>query len=260
METSLLQSWLMAWAFTAPRVLIVFAILPILTEPVVPQTLRNGIVLILSLYVLPLTHEQFLNIDLNLMSMVAIVVKEALLGLMIGYVLSVPFWAVKATGFLIDMQRGVMSALFFSHTTGNMVSPLGNLFSLLLTTLLLTTGGFLTLLETLFLSYQTWPMDQFVFGTNPKVVTFFLKQLDLLLYTSLLLAGPLLGIMFLIDIGTGLVGRFLPQLNIFLVAMPIKSGVTFLMLALYISFLADYMKTSFFTIGQNLPGLAGLLR
>ena len=90
METSLLQSWLMAWAFTAPRVLIVFAILPILTEPVVPQTLRNGIVLILSLYVLPLTHEQFLNIDLNLMNMMAIVVKEALLGLMIGYVLSVP--------------------------------------------------------------------------------------------------------------------------------------------------------------------------
>jgi type III secretion protein T len=179
---------------------------------------------------------------------------------MIGYVLSVPFWAVKATGFLIDMQRGVMSAMFFSHTTGNMTSPLGNLFSLLLTTLLLTTGGFLTLLETLFLSYQTWPMDQFVFGTSPEIVTFFLKQLDLLLYTSLLLAGPVLGIMFLIDIGTGLVGRFLPQLNIFLVAMPIKSGVTFLMLALYITFLANYMKTSFFTIGQNLPGLVGLLR
>ena len=81
METGLLQSWLMAWAFTAPRVLMVFAVLPILTEPVVPQTLRNGIILILSLYVLPLTHEQFLNIDINLVNIVMIVAKEALLGL-----------------------------------------------------------------------------------------------------------------------------------------------------------------------------------
>jgi type III secretion protein T len=103
-------------------------------------------------------------------------------------------------------------------------------------------------------------MDQLIFATSPETATFFLKQLDLLLYTSLLLAGPFLGIMILIDISTGLVGRFLPQLNVFLIAMPIKSGITFLMLALYIGFLADYMKTSFFTIGQNLPGLAGLLR
>ena len=260
METDALHSWLMAWALTAPRILVAFALLPILTDPIVPRTLRNGVIMTLSLFILPLTHEQFLNIRIDMLNLIGILIKEGVIGLLLGYALSVPFWAVKAAGFLIDMQRGVMSALFFSHTTGNMVSPLGNLFSLLLTTLLLTTGGFLTLLETLFLSYQTWPMDQFVFGTSPEIVTFFLKQLDLLLYTSLLLAGPLLGIMFLIDIGTGLVGRFLPQLNIFLVAMPIKSGVTFLMLALYISFLADYMKTSFFTIGQNLPGLAGLLR
>jgi type III secretion protein T len=260
MEPSVIQSWLMAWAFTAPRILVAFAVLPILTDPVVPTTLRNGILLILSLYVLPLTHEQFLNIDLSTLNMLAIVVKEGVLGLLLGYVLSVPFWAIKATGFMIDMQRGVMSALFFSHTTGNMVSPLGNLFSLLLTTLLLVTGGFMTLLQTLFLSYQSWPLDQFAFSMSLEVADFFLKQLDLLLYTTLLLAGPFIGIMFLVDLGSGLVGRYLPQLNIFLIAMPIKSGVSFFMLALYTLFIADYMKHSFLKIGNALPTLEALLQ
>lgn len=260
MEPTVVQSWLLAWVFTAPRILVAFAVLPILTDPVVPLTLRNGILLILSLYVLPLTHEQFLNITgFDILSMLAIVIKEAFIGLMIGYVLSIPFWAVKAAGFLIDTQRGVMSAMFFSQTTGNMVSPLGNWFSLLLTTLLLTSGGFLTLLQTLFMSYQTWPLDHMVTGVNPEIARFFLKQLDALLYTTLLLAAPIVGILLLIDIAAGLVGRFLPQLNIFLLAMPIKSGVTFFMLAFYIAFLAGYMKTGFIQLEQNLSLLGALL-
>ena len=106
MEIEALQTWLMAWAITAPRILIAFAVLPILTEPVVPRTLRNGVVMIMSLFILPLTHEQLLSMKLDALSMLGLLIKEGLLGLLLGYTLSVPFWAVKAAGFLIDMQRG----------------------------------------------------------------------------------------------------------------------------------------------------------
>lgn len=260
METDILHTWLLAWALTAPRILVAFAVLPILTDPIVPRTLRNGIVMIMTLFVLPLTHEQFLNLELDALSLIGILIKEGLLGLLLGYTLSVPFWAVKAAGFLIDMQRGVMSALFFSPVTANMVSPLGGLFSLFLTTLLLVSGGFMILLQTLYFSYQTWPIDQFYPQITLTVTTFFLHQLDLLLYTAVLIAGPFLGVMFLIDFGLGMVGRFLPQLNVFLAAMPIKSGLIFFMLALYVGFLAEYLKDGFFRMGDNLPLLDALLR
>ncbi|WMP16354.1 type III secretion system export apparatus subunit SctT [Thiothrix lacustris] len=260
METDVLHSWLLAWALTAPRILVAFALLPILTDPIVPRTLRNGIIMTLSLFILPLTHEQFLNLKLDMLTLLGILVKEGIIGLLLGYTLSVPFWAVKAAGFMIDMQRGVMSALYFSPMTANMVSPLGGLFSLLLTTLLLVSGGFLILLKTLYLSYKTWPIDQFYPQITLEVVTFFLQQLDLLLYTSVLIAGPFLGTMFLIDFGLGMVGRFLPQLNVFLAAMPIKSGLTFFMLTLYIGFLGNYLKEGFFKMGDNLTILDHLLR
>ncbi len=253
-------SWLLAWAFTAPRILVAFALLPILTEPLLPSTLRNGIIMILSLFILPLTHEQLLDVKMDVMTMLTLMLKEGILGLLLGYVLSVPFWALKAAGFLIDMQRGVMSALFFSPMTNNMVSPLGNLFNIFLTTLLLVSGGFLFLLQTLFLSYQTWPIDRFFPQFTLEVASFFLQQLDVLLYTSVLIAGPFLGMMFLVDFGLGMVGRFLPQLNVFLAAMPIKSGLTFFMLTLYIGFLAEYLKEGFFRIGNNLTLLDALLR
>ncbi len=259
MDPTIIQSWLITWALTAPRILVAFAVLPILTDPVIPTNLRNGVILILSLFVLPLTHEQFLLLQPDVLKLIVLAIKEGILGLFIGYLLSIPFWALKATGFLIDMQRGVMSALFYSHVTANTVSPIGNFFSLLLTVLLLVTGGFLSLLKTLYLSYVTWPIDQLLPSLSLQTADFFLQQMDTLMYTTLLLAGPIIIIMFLIDLGLGLVGRFLPQLNIFIVAMPIKSAVTFFMLIFYVVYIADYLKANFFKMEQSLAMLEHLL-
>jgi type III secretion protein T len=85
------------------------------------------------------------------------------------------------------------------------------------------------------------------------------KQLDTLMYTTLLIAGPFIGIMLIIDIGTGLVGRYLPQLNIFLLSMPIKSALVFLILIVYIGIIGRYLHDSFLDFGSNLNLLSRLL-
>jgi type III secretion protein T len=80
------------------------------------------------------------------------------------------------------------------------------------------------------------------------------------MYTAILIAAPIMAILFLIDIGSGLVGRFLPQLNIFLQAMPIKSAVAFFLLILYLNFIADYIKDVFFKLAGNFSILESLLK
>lgn len=255
-----IQYWLIAWGLTIPRVIVAFATIPAFSDAIIPARLRNGIVMILALFLLPLTYEQTHSLQLDILTIVTIIAKEALLGFLLGYAMSIPFWAIKAAGFLIDMQRGAMAAMFFSQTTSNMVSPLGNLLANLMTTLLFASGGFLLLLETVYLSFQTWSIPEFFPTIDINVVSFFLQQVDLLIYTALLVAGPFIAIAVLTDIGAGLIGRYLPQLNIFLLAMPIKSGVAFFMLALYVMFIAHYMQASFVTLPNQLPILDGLLK
>ena len=109
------------------------------------------------------------------------------------------------------------------------------------------------------LSYQAWPLHQFFPEFNVGSAKFFLQQLDLLMYTVLLIAGPFMGIMFIIDFGTGLVGRYLPQLNIFLVAMPIKSALVFFMLIFYIAIIGHYLRDTFLNFGSTLQVLEGLI-
>lgn len=251
--------WSLALILTTPRILVAFNVIPVFSQPIFPAMIRNGVMVVMSVALLPLTKEQLVGVPLELPNIAMLIIKEAIIGLVLGYAMSIPFWAARGAGFVMDMQRGSMSALFFSPTIGGMVSPLGNLLAQLAITLLFTSGGFMLLLETIMLSYQVWPLDKFMPDFNPKAAEFFLKQLDLLLYTTILIAAPFIGIMLVIDIGTGLVGRYLPQLNIFLVAMPIKSALVFLILIFYIGIIGRYLHDSFLNFGANLHLLDGLL-
>nr|CAA6822926.1 MAG: EscT/YscT/HrcT family type III secretion system export apparatus protein [uncultured Thiotrichaceae bacterium] len=258
-ELSSIQTWFLALILTAPRIMVTFSIMPMFAQTIFPALVRNGIMVVLSFTILPLTHSQLVNADLAPLSLLFIVLKEGAIGLVLGYAMSIPFWAMRGVGFIMDLQRGAMSALFFSPPASGMVSPLGNLLTQLATVLLFVSGGFLMLLETIMLSYQTWPLHQFMPDFNINSAKFFLKQLDLLFYTIVLVAGPFMGLMLIIDFGTGLVGRYLPQLNIFLIAMPIKSAMVFFMLIFYVVIIGHYLRDTFINFGSNLHILDGLI-
>jgi len=253
------HAWSLALILTAPRILVAFMVIPVFSQPIFPAMIRNGVMVMISLTLLPLTKDQLNGIPLNIPLFVLLIFKESVIGLLLGYAMSVPFWAARGAGLVMDMQRGSMSGMFFSPTIGNMVSPLGNLLAQLAITLVFTSGGFLLLLQTLMLSYQVWPLDKFFPDLTPESAVFFVKELDTLMYTTLLISGPFIGIMLIIDIGTGLVGRYLPQLNIFLLSMPIKSALVFLILIVYIGIIGRYLHDSFLDFGSNLNLLNRLI-
>jgi type III secretion protein T len=58
--------------------------------------------------------------------------------------------------------------------------------------------------------------------------------------------------MFLAELGLALVSRFAPQLQVFFLAMPIKSALALLVLVLYMSTLFEYA-------GDTVRGIPGIL-
>jgi type III secretion protein T len=234
--------------------------MPFLSSNSLPGLVRNGIVMALSIVAVPMTLEQVKDLPMEAFPIVVIVIKEVILGFMLGFMFSIPFWAVSAAGYFIDMQRGTMSAEQFSAVITDQTSPLGNLLALMSVTLLFASGGFLLLYEVLLLSYQSWPIDRYFpkFHMDSAVVV--LRQLDLLMYTAALIAGPIVAVMYLIEIGAALVARQVPQLNVFLLTMPIKSGVGMLMLIYYVTFLANFMREKFLHFGDSFQILERILK
>lgn len=158
---------------------------------------------------------------------------------MIGFIASVPFWATEACGFIIDTQRGAAMASLANPMLGNQSSPTGVLLTQTLITLFYSGGMFLVLLGALFESYASWPIDTFYPRVGMQWVDFFYGQISQLLQLCLLMAAPLLIAMFLAEFGLALVSRFAPSLNVFILAMPIKSIIASLLLVLYLHTVMD---------------------
>jgi type III secretion protein T len=254
------QHNLLALALILPRLLAAFTALPFLSKAVLPGLVRSGLVISLAMILIPMAGTEFSDFSLTVLQVLGIVIKEIFLGLCIGYLIAIPFWAAGTIGFFIDTQRGATMASAFVPLLGDQTSPLGTLFNQLVTLLFMIGGGFLLFLEGLYQSYQVWPLLSFFPRLEQHGTTFFLNQLDTLMYLTVFLAGPLILIMFLVELGLALISRFAPELNVFFVALPIKSGISIFLLIFYTYHLVQFFQTEFTQAGSHFLNLSNLFQ
>lgn len=253
-----IQHWVLVLALAMPRMIAVFVVLPFFNEQVIPRTVRNSVLLTFSFAILPVVADQAVFEQYDAFFLLVLIIKEAMIGALTGFLISLPFWALISTGFLLDMQRGAMSAQQFNPMVAGMASPLGGFFVHLGAALLLVGGGFMAILEMIYTSYALWPVTKMLPGFNENTVTLFLAQFDAMMHLMLLFGAPMIMIMILTDIGMALIGRFVPQINVFLLTMPIKGVLVVFFLAIYIKYIVRYLNREFLS-AEYLIGLFKLL-
>ena len=126
--------------------------------------------------------------------------------------------------------------------TGNDSSPLGILFNQAFIVFFLVSGGFSLTLTVLYDSFQLWDLWSWSPTLRPESAPLILDQFSRLMRMTLLWAAPAVIAMFLAELGLALVSRFAPQLQVFFLAMPIKSALALLVLVLYMSTLFEYAR------------------
>ncbi len=235
-------------ALSIPRLLVIFNTLPFLRSEVFPGLVRSGLAIGLAVLSYPIVEGGYPSEGLDAYTTVGLLLKEAFLGLLIGYSVAVLFWVIESVGFLVDTQRGATMAGALLPTFGEQSSPLANFLSHTVTVVFIVSGGFLAFIEVVLESYRAWPVFSFFPSLNESLVLFFLQQLDLLMYMTLFLAAPMVIAMFLSELTLGAIGRFVPALQVFFLALPIKSGVAFFVLVVYAGIMIRYVNGQFATM------------
>lgn len=251
------QSFIATLALTQPRILAMFLVLPLFNSQLIPGLVRFAIAAALGVVMVPALQPQVAAQDWGAATLLGTLTKEAFIGFVIGYLAAIPFWIFEAVGFLVDNQRGASIASTLNPLTGNDSSPLGLMFNQAFIVFFLLTGGFSLLLGTLYDSFALWSITGWLPAFTPDSVPVMLAQLDRLVRMAVLLAAPVLVAMFLAEIGLALVSRFAPQLQVFFMAMPIKSALAMLVLMLYAASLFDYGADEVESIGRILQLLRG---
>lgn len=225
-----------------PRIAMATTLIPFLSkQSLAGSMVRNGIIVSFALVMLP-GIQHIGHHGMNYFELVGIVYKELLIGVVIGFILAIPFWAVEGIGFFIDNQRGSTMASSLNPLTGTQTSPLGILLGQAAIVLFISTGGFQILLNFLYTSYVLWPIDEFYPQLDLDKAVYFIQQMDHLMMMIIVLASPAIITMFLSEFCFALANRFAQQLNVFVLSMPVKSAVALIIMVIYVKSMFYYLE------------------
>lgn len=222
------------------RLLTAFTVLPLFAGNGIPGFMRIALVAGLSLSLLPLALADTALTAIPLANLWPYIAKEAAIGLVLGLLASIGFWALYVAGTIIEYQAGLTFAATVDPLSGQEESLVGNLLMRVLLTLFLISGGLLSLIGMLFESYRVWPLSSMtpVLG-SAQLAAAILQSLAELTAAALKVAAPFVMLMLLVELALGFLSRFTPQLNVFFVALPLKVLVLAAMLLLYCLMLAS---------------------
>ncbi|WP_204551854.1 flagellar biosynthetic protein FliR [Bacillus ectoiniformans] len=210
------------------RVSAFFVTMPFFSYRTIPAMHRLGFALVLS-------WTMYYTMDVAAFEIngefFLLIIKEALVGLLIGFVAYMIVAAIQIAGGFIDFQMGFAIANVIDPQTGTQSPLMGQYLYMMSLLLLLSLNGHHLILDGIFYSYQFIPMEQaFISFGDGQMLDYIAKAFNSMFIIAFQMAMPVVATLFLVDVALGIVARTVPQLNIFVVGFPIKIAVSFIVL------------------------------
>lgn len=159
-----------------------------------------------------------------------LLLKEALVGSFLGLLCGLPLRLPEIIGSMIDNQRGSAVTDTYNPMSGSDASLLGQLLALMVGVYFFTTGGFGQIIAMLAGSFRLVPMDGFTITTGEEAWRILLEVFVRYLSVFVVLTLPVMCVMFMTEISLAVASRFAQSLNVFSLAMPLKSVMAIAML------------------------------
>lgn len=231
-----------------------FALAPIFDNQSIPGQLKFALALALSALVYPLSAAMPLPHDGHwFLWLASIALKEILIGFVLAYAVGVVFWVMLSSGRLVDSQRGAAIAELVSAPSGDSTSLFGDLLNQATVYLFFSTGAFVQIVALLLVSYEVCPPG-FALGEAQLrgMTAYLLDEFARLMVMVALFAFPIVLVCLASDVCLGIVNRFSPQLNVFFLALPIKSVLGLLMIFFYLRYMTPLITRELFGISGRL--------
>nr|WP_158737755.1 flagellar biosynthetic protein FliR [Alteribacillus sp. YIM 98480] len=240
------------------RVLAFFTSMPLFTYRTIPAHFKVGLGVFFAFIIVFTIDTPEMGIN---STYILLIFKEMLVGLSIGLLAGILIYAVQVAGMFLDIAFGFLVANVIDPQTGAQ-SPLmgGYLYTFTLLFLLAVDGHHL-IMDGIYYSYEFIPVDQLSlpFG-NEAVADHILTSFSTMFMIAFQMSFPVIGSLFLVDVALGMMSRAVPQMNVFVVGLPLKifAGLPLLAVTMPAFFMAaDNLFDEMFTAMRTLMEMFG---
>ncbi len=239
------------------RVLGVFVTAPIFSYNNIPLYGKMGFSLFLAVTLLPLVNiPETLELG-HFYIMLFASTKELITGMMIGFVCYLFLSCVYLAGHIIDMEIGFSIASVINPQDDTEIPVMANILYFMAILVLLLTNGHHTLIRGLVQSFEAIPLN----GLHINI--FMIDKIIGILITTFILsfkiAAPILAAIFITNVLLGILARTMPQMNVFVVGMPLKIFVGLIVIVMVIPLYPGFFEYIFDSMFENLKDFLSLV-
>lgn len=207
-----------------------FMAAPIFMDRKIPAMFKIGFAFFTSLLAIGTMPDQSVVLDSNF---VFLVLKETMVGISLGFFTSLILYAVQLAGNFVDLQSGFAMATMFDPQSGIQEPLTGRLYYYIAMVFFLAMDGHHLLIKGVIASFQWIPVLSWLpISSSQSLASLALDMMQNMFWIAFLIAAPLVGTLFLVDIALGILSKSVPQMNLFVVGIPVKMVVHFVVLYL----------------------------
>lgn len=205
---------------------------PLLSKYPIPYQLKVWFIAMISFIMFPMVLAQInFAIPTNIPELSVILIKEFMIGYIVGFVSNIIFVGVEISADLLSMQMGLTAAQALNPMTGDTSPILSEAYIILASMIFLGINGFQWIFSAIYKTFFLMApgYDFFINGTVAHNIIVISNQIFII---GLGIALPIFSVLVLTDVLMGFVAKMMPRMNIFMVVLPAKTyiGLTIILM------------------------------
>ena len=238
-----IASGVFAFILTFVRVGTAATIMPGIGDSFTPQNIRLYIALGFSVVMAPLVVPYLPSPIPEGAAMAALIVMEFIIGLFIGTIARILMMALDTAGMIISFQSGLGNAQLFNPAMSTQGSLFGSFLSVTAVLILISTNLHHLLFMGLVDSYQMFPPGQM--PNTGSMADLVAQAVGQSFMVGMQIAAPFIIVGMVMYIGMGVLTRLMPQMQVFMIAIPVQIWLALMTLSIVLSAAMLYWAHSF---------------
>ena len=169
-----------------------------------------------------------------------ILFKEFLVGYAIGFCANILFIGIELGINTFTVQMGLSADQALNPASGGNSPVLTQAFTYLASMLFIGLGAHQWLFSAIYNSFKSMPIG-YVIGFSPSIIEQIVIITGQIFSVGLGIALPIFGILFITDVLLGFTSKMMPQMNIFMVSLPLKIYLGLLLSLMFMRPMAEHM-------------------
>lgn len=217
----------------------------------IPKYIRVGTALFMAVAFFPVVDNLTqIRVPSTIFGYAGVVLVELFVGWLIGFVAFMVLAAINMAGKIMDLQIGFSMAQVMDPTSGQQSPLIGSFLYNLGIIVFLVTNGHHFLLSALVESFRAIPIMGM--EANPLITDLMVNFTNGIFSTGVKIAMPVTFAILITNVSLGILARTMPQLNIFVVGIPLHITIGMFILGLMLPFYIMFLDVLFNEIYGNI--------